>query len=144
MRASSEWLVAGVAMALAIILAVFGWVRQEFGPGDRAAPAFIRTYICANAACGRVVRVTPDEEKEMGLDPWDGPGLCPTCGQMTLRRAERCTSCGELVPSPPPGQLLGAKCPVCKKDLFGPLGGVWPYDPQRPKRSEEEADEDAR
>ena len=137
MARTSEWILGGTTAALAVTLAVFAWVKSEYGPDEFVAPAFTRTYICADPACGDVLDFSPEQEQAMGLDPWKGSGLCPKCGRMTLRRAERCTSCGELVPSPSPDRLLGAKCPECGKEIFGPLGGRWPENPQRPKNIED-------
>jgi hypothetical protein len=142
----------GVTAALAVTLAVFAWVKSEYGPDEFAAPAFTRTYICADPACGDAFNLSADPFDNLRAGPFDElrkkqgqappgelpvplfpPGICPKCGRMTLRRAERCTSCGELVPSPPPDRLLGAKCSKCGKEIFGPLGGRWPENPQRPK-----------
>ena len=138
MRNGSRILVASIVLALAVALGVFGWVKNQDGPDEHSQPGFLRTYICADPTCRTSFDVTPEEEKQMGLDPWNGPGICPTCGKQTLRRAERCTSCGELVPSPDPDKLLGAKCPVCGKEIFGPLGGKWPADPHRSKNPQKE------
>jgi len=138
MRRSSQILVAFIVLLLAVLAGVFAWVKGAYGPDERSQPAFVLTYICDDPACRATIDLTPQQEKEMGLDPWNGPGVCPTCLKKSLRRAERCVNCGELVPSPDPDKLIGAKCPNCGKEIFGPLGGRWPSEPHRPKHSPKE------
>ncbi len=138
MRNRSQILIATIILALALVVAVFAWVKSEYGPDEHAQPGFMTTCICANPSCRATITVTPQEEKDMGLDPWDGPGVCPTCGQKTLRRAERCVNCGKLIPSPDPDKLLDATCPYCGSRIFGSLGGKWPAEPHRPQHTDKE------
>jgi len=122
MRAAQRhaWL---LAAALALVLIAFWVTRERFGPGRRAAPGRVLTYVCTNPRCGRsLVRELPPEE---AADPakWRIEVPCPYCGG-TQRRAERCTSCGALVPTPAGGRVLDARCPKCGGYLFGPPGGT--------------------
>jgi hypothetical protein len=123
-------LVAGIVAALVVALLGFSLVKQAEGPDDDSQPGYISTWMCANPSCGVTYHFSAAQLKQFGMDPFLVPVGCPECRQKTLTRAERCTSCGELVPSPAPDKLLEAKCPACGKPMFGPLGGIYPEEPR--------------
>lgn len=134
--ALSLWVLAG---ALAAALAAFLWTRERFGPDRLAAPGRVLTFVCT--ACGRSEVVALTEEEAADPARWPVSRRCPACGG-TMRRAERCTSCGALVPTPEDGRLLDAKCPECGGPLFGPLGGAPVEAPIRPPARPHNGDRD--
>lgn len=132
-----------LSLALAVVLLAFFMVRDCFGPDDIDAPARVLTYVCEDAACRCRVTVPLTEAEAANPALWKDAVPCPNC-RAQARRAEACTACGAIVPTPADGRLLGAKCPECGGYLFGPPGGVMPKPPMRAKTSENGDDRESR
>ena len=131
-----------LAAALALVLMGFWVTRARFGPGGRAAPGRVITYVCTDPRCGESLVLELSAEAAADPSRWPLEVPCPYCGGVQ-RRAERCTACGALVPTPADGRLLGARCPGCGGYIFGPIGGTPVEEPiRRAPPSEAENGED--
>jgi DNA-directed RNA polymerase subunit RPC12/RpoP len=114
MRTSS---VAAVMVAVSVLLVAFTAIRAKYGPEPPERMGKTAEYLCTNPACRARLRLELPAEKDRLADRFH----CPQCGQMTLAPAERCNSCGALIPQPLLAEMPFATCPVCHKPVYGSL-----------------------
>jgi len=104
-----------VAITASLLLIAFMMVRQGYGPEHPSRLGASGEYLCTNPDCGVLVRLGLPPETDRLADWFH----CPRCGKNTLAVAERCNSCGALIPRPPLAQALTALCPACGRPIYG-------------------------
>lgn len=99
---------------LATVAGILALILLARGCGSRA-PERTMTLICQ--ACQKVFADQP---------AGDLPRACPACGELALRRAVQCYSCGHIFAEPPlvkdpanPVEPLPTRCPKCRSTDVG-------------------------
>jgi len=110
-------LLALAVIVVSALLVAFMAIREKRGPEPPARLGNTGEFLCTNSACQARLRLELPPEKDRLADKF----RCPRCGQNTLAPAERCNSCGALIPRPPLAQMPYATCPICNKPAYGSL-----------------------